>query len=409
MIAYMFPGQGSQEKGMGGTLFDQFPEIMKKADNILGYSLKELCLNGPQEKLNQTQHTQPALYVVNALSYQQKLIEVGRTPHFLVGHSLGEYNALEAAGVFSFENGLKLVKRRGELMSEADKGAMAAIVGMSEEDIRNTLERNDLSRIDIANYNSPTQVVISGLEEDIRMAQLLFEKEDVMFILLNTSGAFHSRYMKPAKSKFERYLKKFKFSALKIPVISNVNAHPYNDDAIVSNLSDQITHSVKWSESIRYLMGQGKMEFEEVGVGNVLTKLITSIQQQAKPLVIEEEAILQYKRESSSEKGGMVSAVESLPKNTSVTTEDLLAQGDETSGLSRQERRDREIEALHKKIDDWNRTYPPGVKVQVEGYVNELETRTKAMILFGHRGAIYMKGYDGYFALDDVTPLVEVF
>src|SRR4051812_36667715 len=126
--AYVFPGQGSQRKGMGENLFDEFPELTKKADKILGYSIKELCLNDSDSKLNQTQYTQPALYVVNALSYQKKIKDEGKQPDYLAGHSLGEYNALQAAGIFSFEDGLKLVKKRGELMSQAKNGGMAAIL-----------------------------------------------------------------------------------------------------------------------------------------------------------------------------------------------------------------------------------------------------------------------------------------
>lgn len=138
--AYLFPGQGSQKKGMGEGLFDEFPEMTKKADEILGYSIKELCLTDPRKELNKTQFTQPALYVVNALSFQKKMKEGESEPDFVAGHSLGEYNALHAAEVMSFEEGLKLVKKRGELMSKAENGGMAAILKTPEEEIKNILK-----------------------------------------------------------------------------------------------------------------------------------------------------------------------------------------------------------------------------------------------------------------------------
>jgi malonyl CoA-acyl carrier protein transacylase len=385
---------------MGRNLFDEFPELIKKADTILGYSIKELCLNDEQNQLHQTQYTQPALYVVNALSYQQKIKETGEIPDFVLGHSLGEYNALEASGAISFEDGLKLVKKRGELMSKASKGAMAAVLGVPEEEIRKILEANDLTGIDIANYNSPSQTVISGLEEDIRKAQPLFEKAEAKYIPLKTSGAFHSRYMEDAKSKFKKYLKKFKFSELKIPVISNVHARPYQQDEIASNLSDQINHSVKWLDSIRYLMDRGEMEFEELGVGNVLTKLFKNILEQAAPLIIEDkiapsqskESIIEEKEEEKIER----------PTRVDSASEESVVSETKTANKTDYER---EIEELHKKIDTWNKTYPIGTKVTIKGYKEELETRTEAMILFGHRAAIYMQGYNGYFALDEVTPM----
>ena len=162
MLAYLFPGQGSQKKGMGLSLFEHYPELVKEADAILGYSIEDLCLNDPDDLLKQTQYTQPALYVVNALSYLERIKEDGKEPDYVAGHSLGEYDALFAAGVFDFATGLKLAKRRGELMAEARNGGMAAVIGMKENEIRKVIEENELQQIDIANLNSPNQIVISG-------------------------------------------------------------------------------------------------------------------------------------------------------------------------------------------------------------------------------------------------------
>jgi trans-AT polyketide synthase/acyltransferase/oxidoreductase domain-containing protein len=288
MTTYVFPGQGSQNKGMGGTLFDQFSELTAQADAILGYSIKQLCLEDPQSKLSRTQYTQPALYIVNAFSYLKKLRETGEIPNFVAGHSLGEYSALFAAEVFDFPTGLQLVKKRGELMSRASDGAMAAILGLDEEQIVRALNKHDLHQVDIANYNSPSQIVISGLKTDIDRAKAVFEAmpEVKLFAPLKTSGAFHSRYMESAKAEFADFLNGFTLAPPGIHVISNVWARPYQPDMINQNLIDQLTHPVQWSESIRYLMGLGEIEFVEVGPGKVLNGLIQHIKKEAEPLVL---------------------------------------------------------------------------------------------------------------------------
>jgi trans-AT polyketide synthase/acyltransferase/oxidoreductase domain-containing protein len=289
MKAYLFPGQGSQAVGMGKDLFDEFSEYTQKADEILGYSIKELCLEDAENKLTNTQYTQPSLYVVNALSYLKKIQDDTELPNYVAGHSLGEFNALFASGVFDFETGLKLVKKRGELMAQAKNGGMAAVIGLTETKIKEILEKNNLTQIDIANLNTPSQIVISGPKDDIVKAQPIFETEGcTMYVILKVGGAFHSRLMEESGKQFEEYIKNFNFSSFKIPVISNVAARPYKSENLLSLLSKQITHSVKWTESICYLMGKGVEEFVEVGPGRVLAGMLRKIKAEAEPLIVED-------------------------------------------------------------------------------------------------------------------------
>jgi trans-AT polyketide synthase, acyltransferase and oxidoreductase domains len=293
MVTFVFPGQGSQSKGMGGALFDEFKELTAQADQMLGYSIQELCLEDPNLYLSQTQYTQPALYIVNAFGYLKRVQETGKKPDFVAGHSLGEYDALFAAGAYDFGTGLKLVQKRGELMSRATGGGMAAVVGLNGEQIKEVLDRNNLSGIDIANDNSPFQIVISGPKTDIDNAKPIFEetKGVKLVSILITSGAFHSRYMEKARQEFEVFLHNFSFGKLTIPVISNVHARPYQQSHLKQNLCEQITHPVKWTESIRFLMGLGEMEFEALGTGKTLTGLIQRIKREAEPLVVPKDEI----------------------------------------------------------------------------------------------------------------------
>jgi malonyl CoA-acyl carrier protein transacylase len=287
MIAFVFPGQGSQKRGMGQGLFDEVREYLaveKEVDALVGYSMRNLCLQDADNRLKETQFTQPSLYVVNALHYWRALSQ-GVRPDYVAGHSLGEYNALLAAGVFDFLTGLKLVKKRGELMSQAKNGGMGAIIGLDAAAIAKVLKENHLDSIDIANFNSPSQIVISGPVEDIKRAGPSFEKAGArMFIPLQVSAAFHSRYVAGAAQAFADFLSPLTFSAPKIPVVANVSAQPYptlDAAAIVkSHLVKQITSSVQWTQSIRFLIGKGVTDFREVGPGNVLTGLVRQIQQE---------------------------------------------------------------------------------------------------------------------------------
>ncbi|HET7287022.1 MAG TPA: ACP S-malonyltransferase, partial [Pyrinomonadaceae bacterium] len=219
MTTFVFPGQGSQKKGMGAGLFEKFVELTAKADAVLGYSVSELCLKDPHSQLTQTQFTQPALFVVNALSYLSLVEEKRQRPDFVAGHSLGEYNALFAAGAFDFETGLRLVKRRGELMSRISGGGMAAVVGIDEATFRRLLKENGFDDVDIANFNAPGQVIISGLRDTVVRTKPIFEAAGARFAQLQVSGAFHSRQMVPTQQEFSAFLRQFDYQDLQLPVV----------------------------------------------------------------------------------------------------------------------------------------------------------------------------------------------
>lgn len=373
MKTYMFPGQGSQVRGMGGALFDEFQELTEQADAILGFSIKELCLEDPRKELDKTQFTQPALFVVNALSYFKRIQAAGREPDFLAGHSLGEFNALLAAGCFGFETGLKLVQKRGQLMSQVSGGAMAAILNATPEFIEASLKEAGLTNVELANFNTPTQVVISGLKSEIDAAQPLFQKGRMLFYPLNTSGAFHTRFMAAAQEEFRAFLKTLDVSAPKIPVIANVTARPYENDAVVETLSRQIASAVKWSDSVQYLLGLGgaeqPMQFEELGHGDVLTRLVKAIGDQRKNLPKVQEISVAKKH---------------APTSVAAAAGTLSAE---------------------EKVAAWNQSHPVGTKVRSTLLPDHtLETRTEACVLFVHRAAVYMQGFNGYFDLDELVP-----
>ena len=277
MHIIVFPGQGSQFTGMGKALFKKFPDKTNQASQTLGYDIVRLCVEDPDNQLNLTQFTQPALYVVNALSWLDH--QTKPEPDYLLGHSLGEYNALHAAGAFDFVTGLRLVEERGRLMGMASEGSMLAVLNMPVEELKVLLENENFNKIEIANYNTATQIVLSGDKQQIEQAAKVLRQQKVMAIPLNVSAAFHSSYMKSAAEQFDEFLTRIDFQPLSVPVIANVNARPYKDKSIATNLSQQIASSVLWSESIRYLMARQKdFTYAELGEKSVLGRMIDYIQ-----------------------------------------------------------------------------------------------------------------------------------
>ena len=264
---------------MGAGLFERFPDWTAQADAVLGYSIQELCLNDPRGVLGQTAFTQPALYVVNALTWRARKEEGTPDPTFVAGHSLGEYNALMAAGAFEFASGLELVRRRGELMGRVSGGGMAAVIGLAPDRIQEVLDASEAGRLlDVANFNSFEQTVIAGPQDALAAVKADFEAAGAkIFTTLNVSAPFHSRYMHDAMEEFQGTLEGVIFRPPAIPVISNVTATPYPPNDVRDTLGRQIGNAVRWLASVLYLLDQGATEFEEVGPGNVLTKLVARI------------------------------------------------------------------------------------------------------------------------------------
>ncbi|WP_434339310.1 AMP-binding protein [Motilimonas cestriensis] len=275
MKTCIFSGQGSQKRGMGKSLFPKYSSLIKDIDNILGYSIEELCCYDPDGKLNQTEFTQPAIYVVNALNYFDTKPE--NITSYL-GHSLGEYNALLAAGAFDFLTGLELVKKRGQLMNQVQGGGMMAIIGLDCHTLEAHIAQSGLNSLCLANINTHEQMVIAGWHNDLIAFKALLESLPAVkaCVMLKTSGPFHSWHMTAAAEAFSHFVREQTFCNLSTPVISNVTARPYPQNAIPDLLVKQLTHQVLWTDSIQYLSLQGCHEFHEMGESRVVSGMVDS-------------------------------------------------------------------------------------------------------------------------------------
>jgi [acyl-carrier-protein] S-malonyltransferase len=289
-IGIVFPGQGSQYVGMGKKLFDQFEDVRDlfgRADSALGFPISELCFNGPEEELRQTFNTQPALMLTCYATWRVLSREIPLKPFILAGHSLGEYTALLASGYFSFEDALRITRKRGLLMEEScpkGKGGMAALVGADMGKVVPVLQ--EISHDDYvvvpANLNSADQVVLSGDAEALK--ECVEKLKGVGYkraVFLNVSGPFHSPLMRGGAEKLKLELEGISKGTMEFPVVCNVDASPERGvDAVADKLYKQMFSPVRWEESVKKMASEGVELFIEVGPQKVLTNLIKRIEPQ---------------------------------------------------------------------------------------------------------------------------------